>query len=145
MNNLKLKWLIYGGNGWIGSQVCQILKDQGEIVICSEVRADNANKVEKEIILISPDRVLSFIGRTSGPGYNTIDYLEQNGKLIENITDNLYAPMVLALVCQRHHIHLTYLGTGCIFSGYPEHGYTENDEPDFLDRHTPLLREKLTN
>lgn len=57
-----------------------------------------------------------MIGRTSGPGCNSIDYLED--KLKENINDNLYSPLILSLLCDYYKIHLTYLGTGCIFDGY---------------------------
>jgi 3,5-epimerase/4-reductase len=88
--------------------------------------------VEEEIERVKPDRLVSFIGRTSGPGFTTIDYLEQKGKLMENVRDNLYGPMVLALMAVKYNIHFTYLGTGCIFYGYPENGYTEEDSPDFF-------------
>lgn len=123
-----MKWLIYGANGWIGNQVCQLLLN--ETVIRSIVRADNEKDVEHELVTIKPDRVMSFIGRTFGPGYTTIDYLEQKGKLIENVNDNLYAPLVLAFLCKKYNIHFTYLGTGCIFSGYD--GYHEDDKPNFF-------------
>lgn len=135
-----MKWLIYGAKGWIGSQVCDLLINQGETVIYSCKRADNKEEVEKELLETAPDRVMSFIGRTSGPGYNTIDYLEQKGKLIENITDNLHAPLVLAFLCQRYGIHLTYLGTGCIFNGYS--GYDENAEPDFFGSSYSIVKGK---
>jgi 3,5-epimerase/4-reductase len=46
----------------------------------------------------------------------TIDYLEYPGKLVENIRDNLYGPLNLAILCKRYKIHYTYLGTGCIFN-----------------------------
>ena len=67
------------------------------------------------------------------------DYLEQEGKLVDNIRDNLYAPMNLALLCQKLDIHLTYLGTGCIFEFDDQHplgkvstGFNEEDKPNFV-------------
>ena len=127
-----MKWLIYGANGWIGSYVCDLLNDMDEIIIKSSLRVDNEKEIEKELLSINPDRVISLIGRTSGPGYSTIDYLEQKGKLVENINDNLYSPLILAILCTKYNIHLTYLGTGCIFNGYKNNiGYNENDIPDF--------------
>jgi 3,5-epimerase/4-reductase len=125
-----MKWLVYGGKGWIGSQLLQLLSN--EDVTVGEARVDSPEDVEKELLLYQPDRVVSLIGRTHGPGFTTIDYLEQKGKLQENIKDNLYSPLVLALLCTKYNIHFTYLGTGCIFNGYPENGYTEEDEPDFF-------------
>ncbi|ARF09734.1 dTDP-4-dehydrorhamnose reductase [Indivirus ILV1] len=129
-----MRFLIYG-KLWIAQMVEKLLQDQGEEVVYAESRADNEIDVEKELLSVKPDRVLSFIGRTHGmynnKEYPTIDYLELPGKLVENVRDNLYAPFVLAMVCKKYSIHFTYLGTGCIFNGYPDHGYNEEDIPDF--------------
>lgn len=129
-----MKILIYGSQGWIGQQICDyVSKYMKHIEIIHGVsRVDNEEDVEQEILNVKPDRILSLIGRTHGAGYNTIDYLEQKGKIVENIRDNLYAPLVLALCAKKHGIHYTYLGTGCIFNGYPELGYRESDKPDFF-------------
>lgn len=129
-----MKWLLFGGKGWIGSYVCDILsKDQDNEVVFATCRADNEAEVLRELISVNPDRVVSLVGRTSGPGYTTIDYLEQKGKLVENVRDNLYGPFVLAQMCKEMDIHLTYMGTGCIFNGYKEDiGYKESDQPDFF-------------
>lgn len=84
------------------------------------------------------DRVVCLIGRTHGPGYTTIDYLEQKGKLVENVKDNLFAPLLLATLTGQLGIHLTYLGTGCIFKYDEEHqmdtksGFQETDKPNFF-------------
>jgi 3,5-epimerase/4-reductase len=130
-----MKWLIYGANGWIGGMVVKLLQDQGEEVISAESRADNEVEVEKELLKVQPDRVISLIGRTHGPGFNTIDYLEQKGKLVENMRDNLYAPLILAMLCTKYGFHYTYLGTGCIYgcleSEY-DSGYTDEEDPDFF-------------
>jgi len=34
------------------------------------------------------------------------------------------------MLCKTHHIHFTYLGTGCIFDGYD--GFSEEDLPNFF-------------
>lgn len=128
-----MKWLIYGGKGWIGSYIVQQLELFGETIILGQCRTDS-NDLEKEIIKISPDRVICVIGRTSGPGYSNIDYLEQKGKLVENVKDNLFGPISLAFITNKYNIHMTYFGTGCIYSGYAEEtdGYLETDNPDFF-------------
>jgi dTDP-4-dehydrorhamnose reductase len=130
-----MKYLIYGGKGWIGQQVCQCLNTYPDAnIIYGLARADDEVAVEKEINEHHPDRIISLIGRTYGPGFSTIDYLEQKGKLVENVRDNLYAPLVLSLLAKQYNIHLTYLGTGCIFNGHGENdnGYVESDKPDFF-------------
>lgn len=129
-----MKWLLFGGKGWIGSYVCDILrKESSNEIIHASCRADNEAEVIGDLLKHSPDRVISLVGRTSGPGFTTIDYLEQKGKLVENVRDNLYSPFVLATVCKEMGIHLTYMGTGCIFNGYQDgKGYTEDAQPDFF-------------
>ena len=126
-----MKWLVFGHKGWIGQQVVKIIESKEYIVVTTNIRADDEQKVDKLLQDIQPDRVISLIGRTHGEGYTTIDYLEQKGKLIENVRDNLYGPLVLGLLCKKYNIHYTYLGTGCIFSGYNEE-YKEENIPDFF-------------
>lgn len=128
-----MKWLIYG-KGWIGTFVKTQLEQMNHQVVLGQKRADS-NDVETEIQNINPDRIICIIGRISGPGYNNIDYLEQKGKLVENLKDNLYGPLNLAFISSKYNIHLTYFGTGCIFSGYDANestGYLESDDPDFF-------------
>lgn len=133
----KVKLLIFGSKGWIGSQFINYLnkhKDNNFSYIETNVRADNEVLVNDIIIAHSPTHIISFIGRTHGEGINTIDYLEREGKLKDNIRDNLYAPLVLANLANKFNIHYTYLGTGCIFSqdDINEKSYSETDNPDFF-------------
>ena len=135
-----MRLLIYGTNGWIGSQFCEYLRQKTVAYYCGKARVDNITTVREEIDTVRPTHILSFIGRTFGT-YNgnkigTIDYLEQPGKILENVRDNLFAPISLALLCKEKQIHFTYLGTGCIFDYDQEHttkkGYTEDDIPNFF-------------
>lgn len=107
------------------------LRSVGETVVDAVARADDEVAVEAEIRLVKPVRIMSFLGRTHGPGHSTIDYLEQKGKLVENVRDNLYAPMVLAILGLKYGIHVTYLGTGCIFSS-DSSMFAEDDRPNFF-------------
>jgi 3,5-epimerase/4-reductase len=130
-----MKWLIYGGNGWIGTQVVELLKSMDETILVSDNRLDNTDAIQSEVSAENPDRVLCFVGRTHGEGFSTIDYLEQKGKIYENVRDNLFSPVFLSLVCSRLNVHLTYLGTGCIFTDkFPDdtEGYTEDSLPNFF-------------
>jgi 3,5-epimerase/4-reductase len=122
-----MKLLIFGSKGWIGRQFCDYLNTNNIVYIESDSRADNEKDVEKEIKEYKPTNIISFIGRTYGGIFNTIDYLEQPGKLVDNIRDNLYAPMILSILCERYNIHYTYMGTGCIFEyEKSETGYASN-------------------
>jgi 3,5-epimerase/4-reductase len=135
--------LVYGHKGWIGSQFIEILEKLGKKYVRGNARADDYTSLSEEIMSLSPTHIISFIGRTHGKigdkVYKTIDYLEQDGKLVENVRDNLYAPLLLAKLSAENGIHYTYLGTGCIFKYDDDHpfgmevnGFTEDSEPNFF-------------
>ena len=132
-----MKFLIYGGNEKKKKKVIKLLeKDTKSKIFIGKERVDDDESLLKEIQQIIPDRIISLIGRTHGKGFSTIDYLEQKGKLKENIRDNLYSPVLLALICKKMNIHFTYLGTGCIFDYDDIHttnnGFLETDTPNFF-------------
>lgn len=137
--------LVFGGNGWIGSKVVELLQNANIKVIKSLCRADDIKMIQRELDLIkNVTHIMSFIGRTHGVYENevigTIDYLEKPGKLVENINDNLFSPIGLAEISKKNNIHFTYLGTGCIFEydekthkyGDQETGFLESDLPNFF-------------
>jgi dTDP-glucose 4,6-dehydratase len=159
-----MKILIYGHKGWIGGLFTQILKDEMEKYersegennnsekkatleyVLGQARVNNVCQVRQEIKDTQPTHIISFIGRTHGTDENgkkwtTIDYLEQPGKLVDNVRDNLFSPLVLSLIAKENNIHYTYLGTGCIFEFTEEHkkrwyeeclGFTESSLPNFF-------------
>lgn len=129
-----MKVLVFGGYGWIGQQVCALLKNEGVEFAMARSRADNVCDVKSELVEYGPTHVISLVGRTHGDGINTIDYLEQPGKLKENVRDNLMAPIALAILCSRMHIHFTYVGTGCIFNELNplDTCFSDDDTPNFF-------------
>ena len=96
-----MKVLLYGKEGWIGEKVYEILLSNGHEVVIGTCRAENNKELEAEIISIRPTNIISTIGRTHGTigdtKYTTIDYLEQKGKVRENVRDNLFSPLMLTL------------------------------------------------
>ena len=135
--------LVYGSKGWIGNQFINLLQQNNLNFIKGNSRVDNISNLEQEIDTNKPTHIVSFIGRTHGriddKIFTTIDYLEQKGKLYENVRDNLFSPLVLALLCKQRKIHFTYLGTGCIFKfddnhpfGKEVNGFTEDSLPNFI-------------
>ena len=59
-----MKVLIYGSNGWIGNQFISIMVERGVNFVKGAARVDDENAVKRELDLISPTHVVSFIGRT---------------------------------------------------------------------------------
>ncbi len=154
-----MKILVYGHAGWIGTQFVDLLQKEKEKekytndtidFVLGKSRVDDTPELCKELDEVAPSHVISFIGRTHGTigttKYTTIDYLEQPGKLVENVKDNLFSPISLALACKERNIHYTYLGTGCIFSyknmeaiinpnvhqNNLDSGFNEDDIPNFF-------------
>lgn len=139
----SMKVLVFGHKGWIGSMVCKLLEKDSIEYVNASCRANNKEELEKEILEVKPTHIMSFIGRTHGQigekKYTTIDYLEQKGKIVENVRDNLFSPLVLALLSKKYNIHFMYLGTGCIFKFDDSHlygnettGFTELEKPNFF-------------
>lgn len=138
----NMKVLLYGSNGWIGGQFKDLLESNNIECVNGTSRVDNDETLLQEIKDTQPTHVVSFIGRTHGTigekKYTTIDYLEQEGKLLENVRDNLYGPLLLSELCKQNNIHFTYLGTGCIFKfddnhpfGEEVNGFNEDSLPNF--------------
>ena len=136
--------LVFGANGWIGRKVVKLLLDMNVTVHSALCRADDEHGVATELDKYpNLTHVMSFIGRTHGvyecEKITTIDYLEKPGKLVENMRDNLFSPLLLSSMCAKRGIHFTYLGTGCIFDyddvhefGSEHTGFLENDKPNFF-------------
>jgi 3,5-epimerase/4-reductase len=125
-----MRVLVYGAKGWIGQQ---FLQNTGHSVVIGKARPEDYSAAAAEIASVNPDAVCSFLGRTHGPGAPTIDYLEQPGKLVENMRDNYLAPIHLAQICEERRIQFVYLGTGCIYTYTDEKRiFSEEDVPNFF-------------
>jgi dTDP-4-dehydrorhamnose reductase len=126
--------LVYGSRGWIGGQLAELIQRAGDKLVEGS-RVKNFEETLEEVKSVKPDRIICCLGRTSGPGYTTIDYLE--GRLKENLDDNLGAPLILAEISKELNISMLYFGTGCIFEYDKEHtttnfnGFKEEDTPNF--------------
>jgi dTDP-glucose 4,6-dehydratase len=118
MNNLikinNMFVLIYGHQGWIGRDFITILQKNNIQFVEGKSKLNTMVNIEKELDEIKPTHVISFIGKNNGEKTNNINYFEQEENLYENIKNNLFSPLVIAELCNKHNIHYTYLGTECI-------------------------------
>lgn len=137
-----LNVMVFGSGGAIAKELLPYLREalpaSLATITCvpSHIRLDHEDVVARLLDEQRPDRVVCLAGRTNGgPECPTIDYLERPGKLPDNLRDNLYAPTSLAILCLKRNIHMTYLGTGCIFdrptATKEDYAYTENDRPNY--------------
>ena len=146
-----MKFLVYGSKGWIGQQLIDELKKRKFDYVEGSARAINQEVLLEEIIRVNPTHIISLIGRTHGSvtdkNYTTIDYLQDSSRVSENIRDNLYSPLVLAILCEKLDIHFSYFGTGCLFEydethpfGQEETGFKESDTPNFFGSHYSTVK-----
>ena len=134
-----MRFLIYGGNGWIGNQIQTLLLKMGHEVFISNIHIEQSTQNSElidEIQKFNVDRLICTLGRTSGATKNNIDYLEDKDKLPLNLRDNLMSPLKLAYISDLLNIHMVYLGTGCIYHYDATHviggqTFTEDDPPNF--------------
>lgn len=133
-----MRVLVYGANGWIGQQ---FQRNTSHTIVVGKERADDYSAAEAEIASVAPDAVCSFLGRTHGPGASTIDYLEQPGRLYENMRDNYIAPIHLAQICEARGIQFVYLGTGCIYTYTADKRlFSEEDAPNFFGSSYSIMK-----
>uniref|UniRef100_A0A6C0J586 RmlD-like substrate binding domain-containing protein n=1 Tax=viral metagenome TaxID=1070528 RepID=A0A6C0J586_9ZZZZ len=144
-----MKVYIIGYNGWIGNKMQDVFLNNNIKYINSLYRAEDKN-IYEDILKYDITHVFCCSGRTHGKlddtYYNTIDYLEDIRTTSQNINDNLYVPVSLALFCEKNKIHFTYIGTGCIFNYDDKHtidnnvGFTEDDEPNFFGSQYSIVK-----
>ena len=137
-----MKVLLLGHKGWIGQKVLNILKNINIDYLTTDLRCEDDNL--KEFILNNNvTHIYCCLGRTHGTlndkVYTTIDYLENKETLHQNINDNLYTPLSLAMFSDKHNIHFTYIGTGCIFSDDLKQ-FTEDDKPNFFGSNYSIVK-----
>lgn len=131
--------LLYGATGWIGPQIP--LK-----TIPATSRLDNYGSIGEELDRVRPSHVILCAGLTGSPN---IDWCEDHKT--EVIETNVIGTAVLASECHRRGIHLTYVGTGCIYEYDRDHpiggpGFTEDEEPNFAKSYyskTKIITEKI--
>jgi hypothetical protein len=78
------------------------------------------------------------------PG-GTIDCLEERGYLHENVSDNLFGPVVLARLAEQRGKHSSYLVSVCIFT-YEEgdQGFGKESKLNFFRSQYSVAKDSLT-
>ena len=123
-------FLIWGGNGWIGSMLKKLLIDDGHKVYVAQSLLEDYIGINHELKLIKPDFVLNTAGITGRP---TVDWCENNKQ--ETYLINTIGMINLADACHKGGYHLTNYATGCIYTYDSTHPigtkFSELDAPNF--------------
>ncbi|GAT20564.1 NRS/ER [Aspergillus luchuensis] len=99
-----------------------------------------------ELARVRPSHVINAAGKRGDPN---VDWCESHKE--ETIRSNILGAVNLADCCFIHDVHLTHLGSGCIYDYNEDHawggpGYTEEDEPNFTGSfysNTKVLSERV--
>jgi 3,5-epimerase/4-reductase len=137
-----MKILVFGYKGWIGSQITEYLNKQQIPYITGKCRVEKENELVKELNNVNPTHIICCIARTHNTNLenkSASEYLQDPNTLYDNLRDNFFSPILLAKICNERNIHLTYIGTGCIYNYDEKHeygnentGYKEIDKPNFF-------------
>ncbi len=119
---MSFRTLVFG-RGWMG----HMWADRGTDTHLSDVDIADEATVAAELDRVQPVHVVNAAGRTGRPN---VDGLE--GRPGTVYRSNVVGPLVLAVACRERGIHMTHLGSGCVYSGdHGGAGFTEEDPPNF--------------
>ena|SRR3990167_5632730 len=108
--------LVYGGGGWVGSQLVPLLADKARVEL-GEARLENKEDVLKEVRKYhDPPRseIVSIVNCAGIVGKPNVDWCESHRD--ETITGNLVGPLNLVSCAKQFGIHVTHFSTGCIYN-----------------------------
>lgn len=141
-------FLVFGGkSGWIGRKVVELINSSEDQAIPTSIRLENREEIIAEIERIKPDFVINAAGKTGTPN---VDWCEDHKE--ETMRSNIIGALNLADICYLYKIHMTNIGTGCIYEYDKDHpagsgkGFKENEEPNFKGSFyskTKILLEEL--
>ena len=144
----NMRVLVFGHIGWIGSQLVDLLKTSSNVeLILSNARLDDYGSLIHEFNRSSGvTHCLLAAGLTGRPN---VDWCEDNKRQVIRV--NVIGTSIVADLCNRRGIHLTFLSTGCIYEYDERHpiggpGFVETDEPNFnksFYSHTKILVERI--
>ncbi len=119
---MSVDTLVFGG-GWLGHQF--VARMQGAKLSTADIA--DADAVAEALDEADPVRAINCAGRT---GEHNIDSLEREPA--RTYRSNVLGPIVIAEACLDRNIHMTHLGSGCIYEGDAGgEGFTEDDPPNF--------------
>lgn len=119
-----MRCLIFGAQGWVGS----LLADAIPGALRTATRIDDARAVGMALDQYHPDRVINAAGRVGRPN---VDWCEDH--VHETWRGNVTGPAILAEACAKRGIHLTHMGSGCVYLGQSPHAdgaWRERDVPN---------------
>ena len=143
MNTQPLKILIFGagksGPGWLAGHYLSYFNAKPDKYLAEISTADITQKEQVTAALeqARPGIVINAAGKTHSAKCANIDGCEESEEAKQQTLDiNAKGPKVIAECCAKKGIRMVHLSSGCIFDGYKEGGFTENDTPNPVSWYT---------
>ena len=118
---LQYDYFIIGAKGFIGSNIYNELSNSNKKVYVLNYRMNEIEKIENEIKLRNPKYFICAAGLTGNPNTKWCD-THKKETLMTNVIDQIN----ILNICNKHNIHCTLIGSGCIFND-DKNEYTCND------------------
>lgn len=137
---LDFEYLIIGANGFIGSNIYKELLELGKRVFILSYRMNELESIEYEILSRNPKYLICAAGLTGTPNTKWCDTNRR-----ETLMTNVIEQINILNLCNKHNIHCTLIGSGCIFND-SQTEYTSSDiGNDFSNYYSEsrILLEKL--
>ena len=109
----QVDYIIFGSNGFLGSNIVKILTNQNKKYIICDYRLEEVCKIKELLDTYKPKYIINCAGLTGIPN---IFWCDQHKT--ETIETNITYQLTLAALCKERNIHLTIFGSGGIFKNH---------------------------
>ena len=121
-----MKIIITGGNGSLGKNITQKLKNNKNYKVFSfdkkSLNIAKYNELKKKILTIKPNLIIN------AAAYTKVDIAESKKKVALNI--NYLGVKYLSTICDENNIYLIHISTDFVFNGRKNEPYNEKDKAD---------------
>lgn len=137
------KVYILGGSGFLGGLASQYLGARHCEVFNKRIDITDSAALKEGFGKFKPEVVINFAGARA---YPNIDWCETHKE--ETVKLNVAGAINVMLAALEAGAYPIQISSGCIYTGGPEHAFTEEDEPNFYgsfySRMRVVLQESLT-
>lgn len=122
----SMRIYILGANGFLGSQFVEYTRDKDYDVLTERIDITDFVGLSRIFKEKKPDVVINFAGVKA---YPTIDWCEDHKE--ETVKVNVAGAINTMIAAIESGAYPIQISSGCVYSGGPEHEFTEEDEPNF--------------